>query len=87
GADDLVVGDMAMVDPGALGQLGLFPGWPGAEAYPPQPMLTQLRALFEQYAANGGNVREEVIADCGHSFHIEHPDTFVALLQGHMATA
>ncbi|HUY77643.1 MAG TPA: alpha/beta hydrolase [Ktedonobacterales bacterium] len=87
GADDLVVGDMAMVDPGALGQLGLFPGWPGAEAYPPQPMLTQLRALFDRYAANDGNVREEVIADCGHSFHIEHPDTFVALLRGNMATA
>ncbi|HLY30410.1 MAG TPA: alpha/beta hydrolase [Ktedonobacterales bacterium] len=81
GADDIVVSDQAMVDPGMLGKLGLIPGWPGDEVYPPQPMVTQLRMLLDRYAANGGSYREEVIPDCGHSPHIEYPDMFVTLAQ------
>jgi pimeloyl-ACP methyl ester carboxylesterase len=87
GADDLVVGDQAMVDPGTLGKMGLIPGWPGDEAYPPQPMLAQLRALLERYAANGGAYQEQVLAECGHSVHIEQPDAFVNLLEAHIAAA
>ncbi len=85
GADDIVVSDQAMVDPGALGKLGLIPGWPGEEVYPPQPMLQQIRALMERYAANGGTFREEVLSDCGHSPHVEHPDRFVELLEANIA--
>src|SRR5437588_5785845 len=69
GADDQIVADTSLFDLGFLGQLGLLPGWPGAEAYPPQPMKAQLHAVLEAYRANGGSYREVVLADCGHSPH------------------
>lgn len=84
GADDLVVSDAAMVDPGALGKLGLIPGWPGEDVYPPQPMLAQIRQLLGRYAANEGQYREEILPNCGHSPHIEHPEAFIALLEEHI---
>jgi pimeloyl-ACP methyl ester carboxylesterase len=80
GADDQIVSDMALVDPGALGKLGIIPGWPGNAAYPPQPMVTQLRTLLDRYVANGGSYHEEILPDCGHSPHIEHQLRFVELL-------
>lgn len=81
GADDQVVGDAALADPGTLGKLGFIPDWPGEDVFPPQPMLGQLRAVLDRYVANGGAYREEVMADCGHSPHIEHQAEFVALLR------
>lgn len=84
GADDQVVSDHALVDPGALGKMGLIPDWPGDDAYPPQPMLAQIRALLDRYQANGGHYREEILPNCGHSSHIEHPDAFIALLERHI---
>jgi pimeloyl-ACP methyl ester carboxylesterase len=78
GADDQVVGDMALVDPGALGKMGAIPGWPGDEVYPPQPMLAQIRALLDRYRANGGTYEEVVLPNCAHAPHIEHPTEFVA---------
>ena len=71
GADDQIVSDTSLFDYGFLGQLGAVPGWPGADVYPPQPMITQLRAVLEQYRANGGQYQEIVLPDCGHSPHIE----------------
>ena len=71
GADDQIVSDTSLFEYGFLGQLGAVPGWPGADVYPPQPMITQLRAVLEQYRANGGQYREIVLPDCGHSPHIE----------------
>ena len=79
GADDQIVADTSLFDLGFLGQLGLLPGWPGAEAYPPQPMKAQLRAVLEAYRANGGSYREVVLADCGHSPHVEKQDEVVRL--------
>ena len=76
GADDQIVSDTSLLDFGTLGQLGAVPGWPGAEAYPPQPMVSQMRALLDRYAANGGRYQEVVIADAGHSPFIERPDEF-----------
>ncbi|MCA9893637.1 MAG: alpha/beta hydrolase [Anaerolineae bacterium] len=76
GADDLIVSDNSMVDMGALGQLGYVPGWPGADAFPPQPMITQTRAVLQQYAANGGAYEEIVFEETGHSPYIEKPDLF-----------
>ncbi|HEV7128708.1 MAG TPA: hypothetical protein VGN32_14860, partial [Ktedonobacterales bacterium] len=76
GADDKVVADAALGDTATLGQLGVIPGWPGAEVCPPQPMLAQLRATLDRYAAGGGSYREEVLPDCGHSPCIEHPEAF-----------
>jgi len=71
GADDQIVSDTSLFEYGFLGQLGAVSGWPGADIYPPQPMITQLRAVLEQYRANGGQYQEIVLPDCGHSPHIE----------------
>ena len=76
GADDTIVANNAFWDIAALGAMGFVPGWPGAEACPPQPMIDQIRAVLERYAANGGAYREEVIADAGHSPFLEKPDEF-----------
>ncbi|MBX6341276.1 MAG: alpha/beta hydrolase, partial [Thermomicrobiaceae bacterium] len=82
GADDLIVSDTSMLDFGYLGQIGAVPGWPGAEVYPPQPMVAQMRALLEAYRAAGGAYEEHVVAACGHSPHVERPDEFRRLLFG-----
>jgi pimeloyl-ACP methyl ester carboxylesterase len=39
-------------------------------------MVSQLRALLDRYAANGGSYREVVLDNCGHSPHIEQPEAF-----------
>ena len=76
GADDAIVSDASSLDFGYLGQLGAVPGWPGEDVYPPQPMVSQTRVVLEAYLGNGGSYREEVIADCGHSPHVEKPEEF-----------
>jgi pimeloyl-ACP methyl ester carboxylesterase len=70
---------------GTLGQLGYVPGWPGAEVYPPQPMLKQTRKVLEQYQARGGAYNEVVIADTGHCPYIEKPEEFMQVLAGFIA--
>ena len=42
--------------------------------------LAQMRAVLEAYQAAGGAYREVVLADCGHSPHIEQPEEFRKLL-------
>jgi len=76
GADDQIVSDTSFFDLAFLGQVGAVPGWPGAELCPPQPMIGQTRAMLEQYQANGGRYQEVVLADCGHSPHIEQAAEF-----------
>lgn len=80
GADDQIVSDTSLFDFGYLGKLGAVPGWPGEEVYPPQPMVSQMRAVLESYQQSGGRYREEIIADCAHSPHIEQPEAFRTLL-------
>jgi len=87
GADDLIVSNNALWDIAALGALGFVPGWPGVEDCPPQPMVDQLRAVLEQYKANGGSYREEVIAGAGHSPFLEKPPEFNALLHAFLGGA
>lgn len=84
GSDDQIVSDTSLFDIGTLGMLGAIPGYPGEDIYPPQPMVSQVRAVLEQYAAAGGAFREEVIADTGHTPYIERPDVFNALLHAHL---
>ncbi len=82
GDSDMIVSDNSMFDFGALGKLGFIPGWPGDEIYPPQPMVAQTRAVFEQYAAKGGSdgkehlYSEHIIADAAHGPHIEKAAEF-----------
>jgi pimeloyl-ACP methyl ester carboxylesterase len=76
GADDVIVSDTSLFDLNFLGQLGAVPGWPGAEVAPPQPMVTQTRAVLDRY----GNYEEIVYENCGHSAHLEHPAEFRSAL-------
>ena len=85
GTDDAIVGDASVFDLGFLGQLGVVPGWPGADVYPPQPMISQLRAVLDAYAANGGRYEELVLPECGHSPPIEKPEDFRRALVGFVA--
>ena len=78
GDSDQIVGDNSLFDMGTLGQLELVPGWPGADIYPPQPMVGQTRAVLEKYQSQGGSFREVVIADTGHCPYIEKPNAFMA---------
>ncbi len=80
GSGDLIVSDTSLLDFGFLGQIDAVPGWPGADLYPPQPMVSQMRAMLDDYASRGGGYREEVIPDCGHTPHVEKPEVFRRLL-------
>jgi pimeloyl-ACP methyl ester carboxylesterase len=82
GEDDAIVSDTSLLDFGYLGQLDAIPGWPGAEVYPPQPMVSQVRAVLDAFEARGGRYREVVIPDCGHTPHVEKPEEFQRLLFG-----
>ncbi len=84
GSHDLVVSDTAASDPGFLGRMGLLPGWPGEEQYPPQPMIGQIRYTLEKYAAAGGVFEEFVIEDTGHVPFIEKPDEFNKVFHPHL---
>jgi pimeloyl-ACP methyl ester carboxylesterase len=80
GDRDVIVSDTSLFDLAHLGQLGVVPGWPGADACPPQPMIGQTRAVLERYAAAGGSYREVVYQNCGHSPHVEFPAEVAAEL-------
>ncbi len=85
GSRDAIVADESMFDLATLGKLGAVPGWPGEEVCPPQPMLSQTRAVLDAYAAAGGSYRE-VVLDCGHTPHVEKAaefqTEFAAFLRG-----
>jgi pimeloyl-ACP methyl ester carboxylesterase len=85
GTDDAIVSDASFFDLNYLGQLGIIPGWPGEDVAPPQPMVTQTRAVFEAYRSAGGDYIEVALANCGHSPQLEHPEAFDAALQALIA--
>lgn len=87
GSHDLVVSDSAMSDPGTLGKMGVMPAWPGADAYPPQPMLGQTRAVLEKYKNAGGSYTEIVIEDTAHVPNIDNPDAFNEVFHAHLMSA
>jgi len=84
GSHDQIVSDQSLFDMGTLGQLGAVPGWPGAEVFPPQPMVSQTRAVLEKYQAAGGQFHEAVIEDTGHTPYIEKPEAFNRLFHEHL---
>jgi pimeloyl-ACP methyl ester carboxylesterase len=83
GTKDAIVSDTSFFDLATLGQMGVIPGWPGDDVAPPQPMVTQTRAVLDAYAAAGGRYTE-VALDAGHSPLIEKPDEFYAALAEHL---
>ncbi len=84
GSHDQIVSDNSLFDLGTLGMLGAVPGWPGNEVYPPQPMVSQVRAILDKYATAGGAYTEVVIADTGHTPYIEKPAEFNDAFHTHL---
>jgi pimeloyl-ACP methyl ester carboxylesterase len=82
--EDQVISDTSSFDLAMLGQLGVVPGWPGADVMPPQPMHQQIQSVLDRYAANGGQVRVVTLEHCAHGVPIEDPqaiaDAIVAYL-------
>ncbi len=84
GSDDQIVSDTSLFDVGTLGALGAIPGYPGADVFPSQPMVSQTRAVLDKYQAAGGSYREVVIEGTAHSPYIEKPEEFNRLFHAHI---
>jgi pimeloyl-ACP methyl ester carboxylesterase len=80
GDEDQVVSDASMFDFGTLGKLGAVPGWPGEDAYPPQPMIAQSREVFSRRGA----IDEVVLHEVGHGPCIERPQEVARLIVEHI---
>ncbi len=76
GEKDLAIADPAASDPANLGKHGLIPDYPGEDVYPPQPMIGQIRAVLDRYAAAGGWYQEEVIPDSAHVPFVTHTEAY-----------
>jgi pimeloyl-ACP methyl ester carboxylesterase len=84
GAEDLAVSNSAGSDPGTWGPTGRLPGFPGSEAYPPQPMMDQIRKMLDDYRAAGGSYDEVAIEGSGHVPFITHPEAFNRAFHAHL---
>jgi pimeloyl-ACP methyl ester carboxylesterase len=87
GSNDIVVSDTSAWEMGTLGKLGVVPGWPGDDIFPPQPMVTQIRSVLERYRAAGGRVHMELFEGSGHSPFIDAADRWRALFFDFLASA
>ncbi len=79
GTADIVVADGSAWEMGTLGKMGVVPGWPGDEAFPPQQMVTQIRTVLERYRDAGGRVRMEMFEGSGHGPIFDAADRWKAL--------
>ncbi len=77
---DRLASDTSYSDLAVLGSMGALPGYPGAEAFPPQPMVGQTRAVLQKYQENGGTFREVVMEGCAHACILEQPEKTVAAI-------
>lgn len=82
GSEDIVIADGSAWDMGTLGKMGVIPGCPGPEVFPPQQMVSQIRAVLEKYAANGGSTRIEIFDGSGHGPHIDAADRWKEVFFG-----
>lgn len=82
--EDQVISDTSAFDLAFLGQLGVVPGWPGAETAPPQPMHQQIQAVLDRYAANGGQVRVVTLEHCAHGVPLEDPQAVADALAAYL---
>jgi len=87
GADDVAVSDSAASDPGTWGPSGRLPGYPGPQAYPPQPMMLQIRSVLADYGRRGGTSSEVAVANSGHVPFMSHPAEFDLAFHAHLAQA
>jgi pimeloyl-ACP methyl ester carboxylesterase len=86
GAQDIVVADGSPWEMGTLGKLGVVPGWPGEETFPPQPMVSQIRAVLERYLESGGRVEMEMFEASGHGPLFDAVDRWKELFFGFLAS-
>ena len=87
GTADIVVADGAAWEMGTLGKMGAVPGWPGEDAFPPQPMVSQIRDVLERYRDAGGRVEIELFEGSGHFPAIDARERFAELFFGFVASA
>jgi pimeloyl-ACP methyl ester carboxylesterase len=87
GAEDVAVSNSAASDPGTWGPTDRLPGFPGADLYPPQPMMEQIRLLLDDYASQGGSYEEVAIAGSGHVPFITHQEEFNRVFHSFLAEA
>lgn len=87
GTADIVVADASAWEMGSLGMAGAVPGWPGAEVFPPQPMVTQIRNVLTEYEARGGAVRMEMFVGSGHGPLYDAAERWASLFWEHVKAA
>jgi pimeloyl-ACP methyl ester carboxylesterase len=87
GTADIVVADGAAWEIGTLGKMGAVPGWPGDDAFPPQPMVTQIRDVLERYREAGGRVEIEMFEGSGHCPAIDARERWSEVFFGFVASA
>ena len=76
GTADIVIADGSGWEIGTLASQGLIPGWPGAEVFPPQQMVTQIADVLDAYASAGGRVEVERYEGAGHFPVIDRADAW-----------
>jgi pimeloyl-ACP methyl ester carboxylesterase len=86
GTADIVVADGSAWEMGTLGKMGYVPGWPGEEAFPPQPMVSQIRDVLERYRQRGGRVEIEMFEGSGHGPLFDAADRWSKLFFGFLAS-
>ncbi|MBU6245857.1 MAG: alpha/beta hydrolase [Actinomycetales bacterium] len=87
GTADIVIADGSAWEMGTLGAAGYVPGWPGAEVYPPQPQVTQIRDVLEEYERRGGRVQIEMIEGSGHGPVLDASEQWNALFYAFLDSA
>src|SRR5438045_3615868 len=87
GTADIVVADGSAWEMGTLGKMGVVPGWPGEEIFPPQPMVSQIRNVLERYRAAGGRVQMEMFEGSGHGPVVDAADRWSEIFFAFLASA
>jgi pimeloyl-ACP methyl ester carboxylesterase len=86
GSADLVVADGSLLELGTLGASGTVPGWPGADVFPSQQMVTQIRTVLQAYADADGQVRMEMFVGSGHGPQFDAREKWLAVFTEFLAS-
>ena len=86
GTADIVIQDGSAWEMGTLGKMGVIPGWPGEDVFPPQPMVSQIRDVLERYRARGGRVEMEMFEGSGHGPLFDAADRWSKTFFGFLAS-
>jgi pimeloyl-ACP methyl ester carboxylesterase len=87
GSADIVVADASPWEMGSLGKLGVVPGWPGDDVFPPQPSVAQIRSVLERYQQAGGRVRMEMFEGSGHAPFVDAAEPWKVLFYEFLESA